>query len=514
MKDLQPFLNPPGLEYAASSRNLPRWFAIAGLIAILPTLIIVAEWTMKSVLRQLHQNAADELKVSLAYMQSQIDNLYMLTRIAGADERAAKLTVNPKDRLLGEQINQILARFAATTGTMVYILDRQGQVLASGNPMESNHSMGQLHGLRPYLEAALNGKVSWYVAMGLAPGRLGYYLAIPIRVRGRISGVVVTKTDPQKLILPQDRPLRPFLVTDQNGVVIIASRQAYLFHSLVDLPPSTLSHIQHQAPYAGRKISALGDRPLETISTIPVITLETERAPHLGAKPRPHSQRFVVASAPVANTSWTAHQLLPVHELDARVVQRSLIAMLALLAGMMVLLFAIERWRRLKQINAQAIRDPLTGLYTRLYMLPSAGALLSAHDRQNIAGVSAILFDLDHFKAINDRYGHSAGDNTLVRVAAVLLNECRDSDIPVRYGGEEFLLFVPTGEKGQAVQMAERIRNQISTLDLTLAGQSQRLTISGGVVSHRAGETLERLIDRADQMLYQAKESGRNRICW
>jgi len=99
-------------------------------------------------------------------------------------------------------------------------------------------------------------------------------------------------------------------------------------------------------------------------------------------------------------------------------------------------------------------------------------------------------------------------------VGAVLLKECRDSDIPIRYGGEEFLLFVPTGQIAQAVQLAERIRHQISTLDLNLAGQPESLTISGGVASHKPGEMLEKLIDRADSMLYQAKEKGRNQICW
>lgn len=113
---------------------------------------------------------------------------------------------------------------------------------------------------------------------------------------------------------------------------------------------------------------------------------------------------------------------------------------------------------------------------------------------------------------INDQYGHSAGDNVLVQVADALVKACRESDIPIRYGGEEFLVFVPTGDHQQVFQLAERIRLRIRTLDIRLAGMPVRLTISGGIATHLPGESLEKLIDRADNMMYLAKQNGRDQI--
>jgi len=181
---------------------------------------------------------------------------------------------------------------------------------------------------------------------------------------------------------------------------------------------------------------------------------------------------------------------------------------------MLLTLFAAERWRHMKSMHEQAIRDPLTGLYTRLYMVESANLLLAAHDRNNIPGVSAIMFDLDRFKAVNDQYGHSAGDNVLVKVAQVIRRECRESDVAIRYGGEEFLIFVPSGLSRQVRQLAERIRDQIKNLIVYLDGHQVSIAISGGIATHLPGEPLEKLIDRADQMMYLAKQCGRDQIRW
>ncbi len=491
-------------------RNLQWWLLLIGLLITIPILIYVALWTRNSTLQQLHATASDDLNVNLAYMQSQIDNMYIITRLVSTNERVLMIVNQPDNLRLKVRVNHFLARFNVTASTIAYILDTDGRVLASGNWDAPDSFVGKTDGLLPYLQTALDGKPGQYVTIESISGQLGYYIALPIRIDGRIKGMAVTKTDPQELILFGQKSGRPFLVTDANGIVIIASEPGFLFKYIVKLSPGTLEHIREQKLYSNEALQPISSRPIETVKNIALMTMKMQ--PEAYGESR--QQRFVITTAAVPPTLWSAHTLFPLYGLNATLAKNLLVTLLIISAILLSTLFLIERWRHVKQLHIQAIRDPLTSLYTRLYMLESAGRLLATHDRQSIEGVCAILFDIDHFKSVNDGFGHSAGDNVLVRIAKLLLNECRDSDIPIRYGGEELLLFVPSGNIEQAVQLAERIRSQIERLIFNLAGQQTHLTVSGGIASHLPGESLEKLIDRADQMLYQAKQQGRNQICW
>ncbi len=164
-----------------------------------------------------------------------------------------------------------------------------------------------------------------------------------------------------------------------------------------------------------------------------------------------------------------------------------------------------------RAIYESAIRDPLTGLYTRFYMEDQAEALINNHNRHSISELSLIIFDIDHFKSINDTYGHDAGDIVLKQAAGVLLSQVRKTDIPVRFGGEEFLIFLPANVKA-ANLLAERVRKGIESSIFEVEGTTISVTISGGVASHTDGELLGDLIKKADRYLYQAKKNGRNQI--
>lgn len=165
------------------------------------------------------------------------------------------------------------------------------------------------------------------------------------------------------------------------------------------------------------------------------------------------------------------------------------------------------------KIYEQSIRDTLTGLYTRLYMKDAVERLLGIHDRDATSGVALVMIDVDHFKAVNDTYGHATGDEVLKKVAGTMLENARSVDIPVRYGGEEFCLFIPVESVANGTIAAERVREAVGRLRFTKEEQSFSVTISAGVALHRKGETLLELIKRADRAIYDAKESGRNRVC-
>lgn len=169
---------------------------------------------------------------------------------------------------------------------------------------------------------------------------------------------------------------------------------------------------------------------------------------------------------------------------------------------------ALEKQSR--AVYENAIRDPLTGLYARLYMKDSVAALLWSHDHDEIAEAAMVIFDIDHFKSVNDTYGHPQGDRILAQVAQVVLKNSRETDIPIRYGGEEFIVFIPNSGAA-ALAFAERIRREVEETSFDLGNTRIRVTISGGIAAHRKHESLDDFMQRADQRLYISKNNGRNR---
>lgn len=159
-------------------------------------------------------------------------------------------------------------------------------------------------------------------------------------------------------------------------------------------------------------------------------------------------------------------------------------------------------------LREQATRDPLTDLLNR-----RAGewqlerAFLAAREGQK--PFCLIMADVDHFKAINDTWGHPAGDQVLQRVAAVLRTGVRATDSVVRWGGEEFLLVLPYCEQAAALLQAERLRERVADAE---QGEMGCVTVSMGVAELQRGETLANLMERVDQALYQAKHAGRNQV--
>lgn len=176
---------------------------------------------------------------------------------------------------------------------------------------------------------------------------------------------------------------------------------------------------------------------------------------------------------------------------------------------------AIENAGQYETTKTEALTDPLTGLCNRRELELRMDAELN-HARRYGGPASVVMMDLDHFKRINDTYGHQAGDKMLREVAELLRRLSRSSDVVARYGGEEFVMILPHTDKEQAVEAAQRLRQAVENLRVRWAGASEPLTItiSCGVASLRPGEdSAASVLGRADRRLYQAKAQGRNRVC-
>ena len=162
-------------------------------------------------------------------------------------------------------------------------------------------------------------------------------------------------------------------------------------------------------------------------------------------------------------------------------------------------------------INELAIRDELTGVHNRRYLMSLIDKEKERSDRNGRAFCLCLL-DIDFFKRVNDTWGHSAGDAVLRAVARTVQAQVRGSDCFGRYGGEEFLLMLPETPADDAVVLTERVREAIEKLRCVEAGSEIALTVSIGVAEYRVGEAVGLAVARADEALYLAKSSGRNRV--
>ena len=167
--------------------------------------------------------------------------------------------------------------------------------------------------------------------------------------------------------------------------------------------------------------------------------------------------------------------------------------------------------RMYRQMETMATTDGLTGLTNHRTFQEKLTELLGRADRLGI-GFSLILTDVDHFKKVNDSYGHPVGDQVLKGVSKVLAGEARKIDVVARYGGEEFAILMEGTDADAAQKLAERIREQMQAMEFTCEKGTFNVTLSLGIADCPSdAKEKELLVDRADQALYQAKHGGRNR---
>jgi diguanylate cyclase (GGDEF)-like protein/PAS domain S-box-containing protein len=173
----------------------------------------------------------------------------------------------------------------------------------------------------------------------------------------------------------------------------------------------------------------------------------------------------------------------------------------------------LEEIRHLQEtLHDQVIRDPLTGLYNRRYLAETLEREM-ARAQRTAEPVSLVIIDLDHFKTLNDTYGHRTGDEILRRLSSLLQHQTRRGDISCRYGGDEFVVILPGTPMHIAWQRTEQWRSTFADTAYMDGDKSIRLTFSAGVaIFPQDGATAEELLTAADKALYAAKSSGRNRI--
>ncbi len=176
------------------------------------------------------------------------------------------------------------------------------------------------------------------------------------------------------------------------------------------------------------------------------------------------------------------------------------------------LLYEVAERARAEEMLAQAARtDPLTGLMNRRAMLEQL-EFQAARFQRGHTPFSVLVADLDHFKSVNDTYGHEAGDQALVQTAEALSQGMRAQDLVARWGGEEFLFLLPESDLAAALVVAEGARKRVAARSIRIESTLLHLTLSVGVASYVSGQSVRQCIEAADTALYQAKREGRDRV--
>jgi diguanylate cyclase (GGDEF)-like protein len=173
---------------------------------------------------------------------------------------------------------------------------------------------------------------------------------------------------------------------------------------------------------------------------------------------------------------------------------------------------AVSAKERSKLLEEELLKDPLTGVFNRRAYDRLMEQEFSRYTRYGTV-FSVILFDVDHFKRINDTYGHATGDTCLTEILKRVKPALRETDLLARYGGEEFIILLPETDSTSASRVAEKLRQIVENIDFIHKGKQVKITISLGVTeASPSDKSHQEIFTRMDQAMYEAKHAGRNRV--
>jgi diguanylate cyclase (GGDEF)-like protein len=439
----------------------------------------------KDQLREESQGKLDLLATSLGGETAPADAVVRL--FAGSPQvRAFMSNTSELKSSVGTAVKDTLGLAVASSGARRgYLFDKSGALLISverqlgyAKPANAERSIA--------LAQSLSGRVAHHFNFDAERQATDYFVSYPIDgVEGEAAGTAVL--DKSLALQAKIRAFNTayFLIDPKNEV-------------------------------------ALTNKPewLEAVQQLPLGRSEAS-APNSGAWASVDGNPVYVAHRVLDESGW---KLLVVSPVEGIFASRVLGIALTLLATIMVLIYVIARERAVhdhvqmdrrleleelaRDLDFKATTDPLTGLSNRLKFDQALSAEIRRARRFDVA-LSLVIYDVDHFKQINDAYGHQTGDQVLIKLSGFVAKRMRETDLLARWGGEEFVILLPLSDAAMAERFAEILREAIATLAFD---HGKPVTCSFGVAQLAAGESAERLVARADKALYRAKLNGRNRV--
>lgn len=439
-------------------------------------------------------------------LESLIETPLLIPEIL-AKTRAVRALISQPNAAAARELNESLEEMAQSAhADVIHLMDAGGNTLAASNWRAKDSFVGHNHGSSPYFQQAITGQTGRYTARDVTSHRLAVYLARPVTAGGEIRGVLAVKISLDSMQSHVDALWRQgqemVLVSDANGVVILSPMSVLTFQAIQPIDAAARRAIEASTQY-GDTLSDVSQRAGDSLNA-QLRFVEFRDLSGLS---------FLQKSYALPELGLRVSLHVPASRYRSMVAEFTALFSLAALAVFLIVLGIVLRAIYAARLFATAIRDPLTGLSTRLYMNEWCDAAIRAHNRDPQAGFGLALFDLDLFRQVNDVHGHLAGDEVLRRVGEIMRNAIRGQDLGVRFGGEELAVFVQCADQAAAVAFAERLRRKVEQHAFR-SGTDERIavTLSGGVAYHAVGESADALFARADAKLREAKELGRNRI--
>jgi diguanylate cyclase (GGDEF)-like protein len=486
-------------------RAATLWTLALFLIACV---FIAHEYSKRFALRQVERALDGRLEAHKLYF---LDNLgkYALLPEAIAISPTIHTLLKQTDAKNTALANRMLTETAAHVAIdRIWVLDTRGVAIADSLWAEQNTIIGRQLGYRAYFQEAMAGRTGHFIGIGSLAREPQYFVSRPVVMEGQVQGVVVIRLSAAfkkfEATLRNNWKERGELAleADENGLLFISAIPEWTFKAISPKSADILN--------AARDSRHYGNKDFVSIAMTPGVALSGDlRFVQFGELP---GRTFIQRSYPMSETGGTTYL-----HVDARE-YRNAIAFYtgsALLAATVIFLAAfviLDRWRNQMRLVEAAIRDPLTGLHTRLYMQEWLQDAISTHSRYHDRTFALLLFDIDHFKAINDTHGHIVGDEALREIARIIAHAVRADDLVVRFGGEEIAVFARTSDAAMVEALEERIRQQVEQHGVQTSCGHIAVTLSGGIAQHAVGESQTNLFERADKKLYEAKAAGRNRV--
>jgi diguanylate cyclase (GGDEF)-like protein len=379
----------------------------------------------------------------------------------------------------------------ASGAKLGYLLDRTGAVVAAFGPG------------KPNVATAISADAGYKFEFNAASGEGEYTASYPVRDEaGKLVGTAVLKKSLSGFEADLKRFDHPFFLIDPHGVVVLTNRPKSFLQTLWPLPSETQVALSLQ-------FGRLNGTPMlaDEIAEAKWISIEGQRG-YLRRRYTDHGDWSLV-------TVTLPQKLFANRVLGIFITLTMTIVTLVFLSGgergvrdNVQLDKRLELEELARKLDFRATTDPLTGLFNRRKLNHELSLEIARSERYG-ASLSVVIFDVDHFKAINDTHGHQFGDKVLIELSKFVAGLIRKTDVLARWGGEEFMILVPGSNGHRGRQFAESLRESLRRF---ATGEARIVTCSFGVAEFVAGDTAETLIARADEALYRAKVNGRDRV--
>lgn len=481
------------LEVSSSrySRFLRRQFV--GTIGVMCAILILG-WIVTEYFGLVHkQKLISEMRGSLDLIAASLEGeTAPVDAVARSLAGSLELSPATSDGSLSTKVAApLLALNVAASGALRgYIVSRDGTIIAASSKGENDTHLDDI----PAVQHALDGMIGRHFAFNPDTKSTDYYASSPVRrASGSVDAVVVLIRSLADLQHKLETFNAPYFLIDPAGHVALTNRP--------DLSPSAIE-IEQDAG-SEQRTSPVGASPTKDAGWATV-----------------DGEPMFVDRRPIDKTDWQLLIFIPIEGIYA---SRVLGIALTLLTTIMVLIYIIARERAVhdhvqmdrrleleelaRVLDHKATTDPLTGLANRLKFDEALSAEIMRSQRHHLA-LSLILFDIDHFKRVNDNHGHQIGDATLIELSRRIASRMRATDLLARWGGEEFAILLPHSDIDMAATFATILKDTVAGSAFDNVGT---LTCSFGV-AQLGQEDAKSLLERADQALYRAKLNGRNRV--